>query len=208
VQRLFVFALAAATIAWPQTRTVAPGWTGPDTSDYQAGIDRKVFRSGRASLTIKAAHAQAPNYAVRQFIRADEYRGKRIRLTGYVRPGDAEQSALWLRVDMDNGDYILDGMLGLTPQDGKRAKGGWVQVMLVTDVPKDAIGIAYGARMSGKGQMWVDDLSLGVVDKGIMTNSIERRPYAGAGAKVGIQRSREEYAAAPPQPSNLDFERQ
>jgi hypothetical protein len=207
VQRLFVLALTAATIAWPQTRTIAPGWTGPDSSDYEAGIDRKVFRGGRASLTIKAAHAQAPNYAVRQFIRADEYRGKRIRLSGYVRPGDAEQSALWLRVDMENGDYILDGMLGFAPQDGKRGKGGWVQVMLVTDVPKDAIGIAYGARMSGKGQMWADDLALSVVDKGIMTNSIERRPFKGAGAKAAIQRIREEYAAAPVVPVNLDFER-
>lgn len=197
---------AAAAVSGAQTRPIASGWTGSDTSDYEAGIDRKVVRGGRGSLSIKAAHVQAPHYSVRQIIRADEYRGKRIRLSGYVRPGDADQSALWLRVDMDNGDYILDGMLGFTPRDAKSAKGGWLQVMLVADVPKDAAGIAFGARMSGKGQMWADDLSLEVVDKGIMTNNIERRPYKGAGARAAIQKMLDEYAAAPRQPVNLGFE--
>lgn len=201
---MLIAALACAAAA--QNRQVAPGWSGPDTADYEATVDRRIYRTGRASLSLKAAHAQAPHYSVRQVIRADEYRGKRIRLSGYVRPGDADQSALWLRVDMENGDYILDGMLGLTPADGKRAKDGWIQATLVTDVPQDAVGIAFGARMTGKGQMWADDLTLSVVDKGVMTNSIERRPYKGAGARAAIQRMRDEYAAAPSKPVNLGFE--
>lgn len=163
-------------------RGIADGWTRPDPTDYEAAIERKVVHSGRGSLVLKSTGANPKDFAARQRIRADAYRGKRVRLSGWVKPDQAgEGGALWLRVDFNNGDYVLDGMLELSPSDRSvKLVNGWAKCELVADVPDDALGISFGVRMRGKGQFWADDLAFDVVEKTVPVNTIERRPYKSA----------------------------
>ena len=185
----FLFALTAFVTA---------GWEGPISPYYQAGIDRKATHGGHAGIFLKSTGPGANADAIRQRIRADEYRGKRIRLTGWLKADQAEKGgALWLRVDMANGDYILDNVVGLT-------NGGWTKQQLVADVPPDALGIAFGLRMKGRGQVWASGLALDVVSDAVPTTTIERRKDHEPGA---VQRLREGYAKAPSHPVNLDFDR-
>jgi hypothetical protein len=189
-------------------RSVATGWTAPESSDYEAGIDRKVVHGGHGSLFLKSARANAKDYAARQRIRADAYRGKRVRLSGWVKPDQAvEGGALWLRVDFKNGDYVLDGMLELSAKDRSvPLTNGWAKCELVADVPEDAIGLSFGLRMRGAGQFWGADLALDVVRKSTPTNTIERRPYRAPDKDAAIQRMKDEYSKAPERPVNLGFE--
>ncbi len=207
--RLPLILVCSSVIAQASDRQIATGWTSPESGDYQVGLDHKVVHGGHSSLFLKSAGANATDYAARQRIRADAYRGKRIRLTGWVKPDNAEQGgALWLRIDMANGDYVLDGMLDLSARDrtGKDANG-WTRCVLVAQVPADALGISFGLRMRGKGEIWADDLSVELATRQEPTNTIERRPYrAASGKEAAIKELREQYSKAPSRPVNLGFE--
>jgi hypothetical protein len=123
------------------------------------------------------------------------YRGKRVRLSGWIDTDRAGQGgALWLRVDMQNGDYVLDNVVEL-----KASHPGWTRMQLVADVPADALGISFGVRMKGDGQVWADDLSLDVVSTAVPVTTIERR-------KNRTEDLRKEYANSPEHPVNLGFE--
>lgn len=188
---------------------IAPGWTAPESSDYDAVVDRKVAHTGHASLLLESTKPNATSFAVRQLIRAGRYRGKRIRLSGWLKPSaSGDGTALWLRVDMKDGDYVLDNMLGLGPEQIAEARrNGWTRCDVVADIPADALGIAFGARLQGDGKLWVDDLSISVVPTSVRTTTIERRHYPSAEKAAAIKRLEEEYAHAPEAPVNSGFER-
>lgn len=192
----------------PKYRVVATGWTVPESTDYEAGIDHNVVHSGHGSLFLKSAGTKAKDYAARQRIRADAYRGKRVRLSGWVKPDQAvEGGALWLRVDFRNGDYVLDGMLELGAKDKSvPLSNGWAKCVLVADVPEDSMGLSFGLRMRGAGEFWGDDLTLEVVPKSTPTNTIERRRYRAPDKDAAIQMMKNEYAKAQEHPANLNFE--
>ncbi len=175
----------------------AAGWEGPFTPDYQAGIDHNVRHSGRSSIYLKSNGPGAAGDSIRQRIRADLYRGKRIRLSGWINTDSAEQGgALWLRVDMQNGDYVLDNVVEL-----KTGHAGWSRMELVAGVPADALGISFGLRMKGPGQVWADDLKLDVAGASVRVTTIERRKNRSAAEEL-----KKEYANAPEHPVNLAFE--
>jgi hypothetical protein len=204
---LFPLILALYAAAVPNYRPVAPGWSAPESADYSAGIDPKVAHGGHNSLYLKSVTPNAKEYAVRQLVRADAYRGKRIRLSGWIKPNAVQfGTALWLRVDMQNGDYVLDGMLGLSQEAIAASKDGWVRCDLVADVPGDAVGVAFGVRMNGTGEVWADDLSITTVNKSVPTTTIERRPYRAPDKEAAVERMRKQYTAAPLHPVNMSFE--
>jgi hypothetical protein len=203
-----LLAIAQAANEGSTERSIAAGWTRPEPADYEAGIEHTTVHSGKGSLILKSTGSTAKDFAVRQRIRADGFRGKRVRLSGWVKPDQAVGGgALWLRVDFQNGDYVLDGMLELSPTDRSvKLTNGWAKCDLVADVPEDALGISFGVRMRGKGAFWADDLAFDVVAKSIPVNTIERRPYKAADKAAAIERLKDEYSKAPQRPVNLGFE--
>lgn len=189
---------AAILIFWADSpiareKQIAPGWTAAESSNYQAAIDRKIAHGGRGSILLKSINPDSQGYAVRQRIRADSWRGKRLRFSGYIKTDQVQGGgALWLRIDMANGDYVLDGML-------ERSGGDWTRVEIVAAIPVDATGISFGARMIGKGQMWADDLAFEIAPPKAPTTTIERRKGKGT-------QKLDEFRGAPLQPLNLSFE--
>ena len=154
---LLLSCLLLADPPYANDRQIAPSWSAFESTAYQVSIDRKIAHGGRASLSLKSTGAgDAQGYAARQRIRAAAWRGKKIRVSGWIKTDRIESGggAIWLRIDTANGDYILDGMIerrgqGLEP----RRSGG-------PDPPDDAVGITFGARMIGTGQMWADDFQM------------------------------------------------
>ncbi|MCA9492492.1 MAG: hypothetical protein KC621_21310 [Myxococcales bacterium] len=70
-----------------------------------------------------------------------------------------------------------------------RALGGtqpWARHSVVLDVPKDATALVYGALLSGRGRVWVDDVRLEVVDRTVPVTDLKAKRLEG--------------------PANLDFE--
>jgi hypothetical protein len=135
---------------------------GQNASDYAAEIDRKVTHGGQGAMSLRSVVAAPKDFrAVTQCVKADLYRGKRVRLAGYLRTRDvADWSGLWLRVDGPARLLAFDNM------EPRAVKGttDWTRYEVVLDVPEAAVRLAFGPVLRGAGQVWADDLTLDVVD--------------------------------------------
>lgn len=162
-------ALVAPIVAHAQ---VPSGWQAitDGSADYTVRSDgaRRDGGQGFAGATIKA-NVESPRGSamLAQSIRADAYRGKRVRLSGYLKTiGVNEGTAvLFMRVDGDGvvqtSDYMQNRPLMLT--------NDWARQEIVLDIPRTAVGFTYGFLLGGSGQAWLDDVQLDVVSEDVPT---------------------------------------
>jgi hypothetical protein len=168
-----LLALGAAVLLAPTAHAQVPaGWQAvtDGSGEYSVTSDgaRRDGGQGFAGATIKA-NVEDPHGSamLAQSIRADAYRGKRIRLSGYLKTiGVNEGTAvLFMRVDGDGvvqtSDYMQNRPMMLTTD--------WQRQDVVLDIPRDAIGVTYGFLLSGSGQAWLDELSIEVVGNDVAT---------------------------------------
>jgi hypothetical protein len=71
----------------------------------------------------------------------------------------------------------------------------WEKCEIILDVPANASNIAYGALISGTGQIWFDNLNFEIVATVIPTTGIEMETTSSA------------YTSHQKEPVNLDFEK-
>jgi hypothetical protein len=169
-RRLTIAALAlgAATALAPiAARAQVPtGWQAvtDGSNEYTVRTDgaRRDGGQGFAGATIKA-NIQSPRGSamLAQSVRADAFRGKRVRLSGYLKTiGVNEGTAvLFMRVDGEGivqmSDYMQNRpLMGTTD---------WARQDIVLDVPRTAIGFTFGFLLGGSGQAWLDDVSIDAV---------------------------------------------
>ncbi len=157
---------APATSAPPKTGASepVPGWfpAGSNPSDYEMAIDRNATHGGKASAYVKSVVPHPDGFGtLLQSFSADAYRGRRIRLSGFLRSEDVRNWAgLWLRVDGTNGQVLaFDNM----QNRALRGTMGWSRQEIVLDVPEASQMVFMGLLLTGPGQVWMDDLKLEVV---------------------------------------------
>lgn len=163
---------------------------GSEPKKYEMGIDKGAGRDGKNAATIQSKDKKINGFGtLMQDCLPDNYLGKRIRMSGFIKSKDVDDKAgFWLRVDQShsNDPLSFDNMLN-RPIKGTTE---WKKYEIVLDVPVNAINIAYGALLVGTGQIWFDEITFEIVD-----NSI---PTTGRG-KENLMPSKE--------PLNLDFEK-
>jgi len=151
---------------------VPAGWQavtdGSGEYTVSADVARRDGGQGYAGATIKANVASPRGSAMlAQSIRADAYRGKRVRLTGFLKTiGVNEGTAvLFMRVDgegtVQTSDFMENRPLMLTTD--------WARQEIVLDIPRNAVGFTYGFMLGGSGQAWLDDVQLDVVGDDVPT---------------------------------------
>ncbi len=159
--------LAAATQLVAQyTQTSAAempkGWfaTGNDTGRYVIGVDRSIAHGGSASCSIRSIAPSRNGFGgLAQTIAADAFAGKRVRLAGFLKLQDVQDSAtLWLRADSIPVMMLNDKPTGTSD---------WLPYELVMDIPSDSREFAIGVILNGAGHVWADDLVLEVVDRSV-----------------------------------------
>jgi hypothetical protein len=133
---------------------------------YRIYVDSEIKHGGQASASLKfncGDDHQYPWASLAQSIAGDEYRGKRVRLSGWLKTVDAGEAGLWMRVDGEQRMLAFDNM-------SDRVVSGttdWKMYSVVLDVPDDAKNIFLGVLLTGKGQTWADDLTFEVVGRNI-----------------------------------------
>jgi hypothetical protein len=162
------------------------GWYawGSGRNDYEFGVDDRVYHAGKRSGFTRSIRPSEGFGALSQIFKADAYRGKRLKMTAFVRTQDVENAAgLWMRVDGPDGK-----LLGFDNMSTRPIKGttGWTKYQIVLDVPESSIDIAFGTLLDGEGEIWCDTFSFEVVDQNTPTTAMDL-DYPG-------------------QPVNLDFE--
>ena len=170
-------ALAPAVLA----ADLPAGWlrAGSAPADYEMGMDTAVRHIGRASAVVRALDIQKKPDGfgtLMQMADAGSFRGKRVRLSAWVKSEkiDGESWAgLWFRVD---GDGRQNFSLAFDNMQDRPIKGtsDWTRVSIVLDVPQEALQIAFGVLLNGKGQVWMDDLKFEVVTSDVPVTGMRR----------------------------------
>jgi hypothetical protein len=135
---------------------------------YSMRVDSAVKHSGNTSATVKFLCGDPDGFgSLAQSIAADEYLGKRIRLSGWLKTENAADAGLWMRLDGDRRTLGFDNMMP------RAVKGttDWKRYEVVLDVPQETINILFGTLLSGTGQVWVDDMKLEVVGNDVPTTN-------------------------------------
>lgn len=170
-----------------QTDRAPTGWflAGDNPSNYRTGVDRAEMQAGLPSAYLASSAEGAGFGTLMQSINAANYAGKRVRLRGLVKSQDVSHWAgLWMRVDKGRETVAFDNMQD-RPIKGMQS---WHTYDVVLDVPADATRVNFGVLLSGGGEVWLNHVSLEVVDTG--TPSTGTNP----GTKL------------PPHPVNLGFD--
>lgn len=176
------------------------GWrrTPANSSNgYSITVDTNVKHEGGASALIKLNCAGESDFgSLGQVIAADEYRGKRIRYSGWLKTENTDAAGLWLRIDGDRRSLGFDNMLDRAVKDTTT----WKRYEVVLDVPAEAVNIVFGTLVSGKGQAWVDDLKFEIVANGVAsTNQLSPEAMRQENPRVPKKSDNK-------QPVNLGFE--
>ena len=165
-----------------------------NSATYRLQFDRQIKHGGESSLRIESTDARPDEWGgAMQRFGADAYRGRRIRLSGYVRVADAAGGGtLWMRIDGGTTGTPVDNMAGR----GLTGTADWRRLEIILDVPPDAGRISVGALLSGPGTMWADDLDLSVVDRSVPITGRVLGSWEGPPFPPDLPR----------EPRNLDFE--
>jgi hypothetical protein len=172
---------------------VPDGWhTGGRRPDnYEMGIDSRVKHEGKPCARIKFVGSDTKSFGtLAQTFKANDYRGKRLRLSAWIKTRKAEAACLWMRVDGPNGQILGFDNMENRPITGSK---DWKKHDLILDVPKAARHIAFGALVGGEGQAWISGFRFETVNYDVpVTNML---PFG----------RKDDKPVYPKQPVNLDF---
>jgi hypothetical protein len=171
---------------------VPPGWFVPvveKTTGSLAELRRKGCRTeGGCAVVTAPATSPGTGGNLMQSFSAAAYRGKTVRLRGWVRVEAAspeDRAQMWLHVDRPNGRLgFVDDM-----DDRPVRPSDWTSCEIVAEIDRDAQFLDFGVTAIGRGRVWVDDVTLDVVPEEQITaarNAI-RRQYAGDTSITGFR---------------------
>lgn len=165
-QAIFLIAFMCCTLSAFTFIDDVSGWflAGSQPEAYQIGIEHNAERNGKVAYlkSIKQLKGSGFGTIMQSFI-PEDYFGKRVRLTGYIKSADVDKWAgMWFRVDGQPGKT-----LGFDNMQDRPIKGttAWKKYEIILDVPQNATAIAYGVLVSGSGTVWIDDFNFEIVSK-------------------------------------------
>lgn len=135
-----------------------------DRRTFKFDSDRQYQLSGPTSLRLTSEKAK-PNEAGLVFTRkgAADYRGKRIRLSGYLRSEGLQQPSVMYAQVLSQSGRVSQSVYGWSEQAMDLSIDGWQQLSLILDVPVPSRSIRYGFQQVGPGTTWGDKFEIEIV---------------------------------------------
>jgi hypothetical protein len=107
-----------------------------------------------------------------QTFSAEQYLGKRVRMTGFVEAESVEGWAgLWMRVDGTERASISFDNMQQRPIKGTLP---WQRYEIVLDVPAESSSISFGILLSGKGKVYLDDMRFEEAARSVKTTVVTK----------------------------------
>jgi hypothetical protein len=185
-------ALAQAPLAaaGPNVTTAAPsGWwkNGSKTEAYVVGVDKDTTHGGQPSAYAKSIEPAIDGFGgMMQICDAQNYVGKRLRLSAWVKTENANDGGvhLWFRIDGKGGG----AMLGFDNMDSRPVKGttDWKNYSIVLDVPASAGALAFGFFIDGTGHAWINGVKLEAVGTDVPTTNPPEKKWPVAPANLSF----------------------
>jgi serine/threonine protein kinase len=138
---------------------VPAGWSARQEKqhEYRVSIDDEVVHQGKSSLFIRSL-VREPVGTVRVFqsFTANRYRGKRVRLSGFLRSSNITGVA-WLLLHVDVTPEYQDAC---TCDGGVHLSGttSWQKHELVMEIPAGAHSIDLSLYVQGDGALWANGI--------------------------------------------------
>lgn len=142
------------------------GWhkAGVQSENYEMEIAKDGGPDGSNAATIISKEPGNETFGIlMQMCSPEKYLGKQIKMTGYVRSENvAEWAGMWMRVDQPGKLEFLS----IDNMKDRAIKGTteWKKYEILLPVPSNTSRIAFGAMLSGAGQIWFDDITFEVID--------------------------------------------
>jgi hypothetical protein len=128
--------------------------------------DQSEKQEGKFSAAIESDNSEG--FKALAFKLPENYAGKKITVSGYLKTENITDgfAGLWMRIDPQ---IAFDNM----QQRGIKGSTPWRKYEILLEMsPKNTEKIVFGALMSGKGKMWVDDLKVSIDGKDIKNAKI------------------------------------
>lgn len=149
------------------------GITGTHAHEYQLVKGEELPNGGR-SATLRCAVPEPGGFGAQvQVFSAEQYRGKRVRLSGRLRAdGVTDWCGLWMRVDGPRGEQ-----LGFDNMNDRALRGttDWLPCHVVLDVDEHASQILIGTILSRRGAVHMADFAFEVVGDDVPTTGKQLR---------------------------------
>ena len=151
------------------------GWfrAGSHPKHYVMGRDPKVQCNEAPTALLRSRKDSAEGFGtLMQSCSPGDFRGKRVRLSAEARTeGIEDWAGLWFRIDgPDEGKSLRFDNMQNRSLSGTRA---WERHAVVLDVPEEAVRLAYGILLSGKGKVWVADVRIEEVDRSVPSTDMK-----------------------------------
>jgi hypothetical protein len=165
-----VLLLGIADIVLAAGPSTPPGWilAGDKPTEYAVTLESARPHGGQYCSSLSASVPKPTGFGtLMQTFNAAVYRGKRLRLTAFVRGQDiAGWAGLWMRVDGADGKALAFDNMGDRPIRGTTE---WRSYSVTLDIADAAQAIAFGLLLQGAGTASVDDFSFEIVGSDVPT---------------------------------------
>lgn len=139
------------------------GWNNFGSSGYKLSIDSLHKKSGKYAASIELSEGIAPDFKALAFTLPNNYAGKKITLSGYIKTENVSEgyAGLWMRIDPS---IAFDNM----NKNGVKGTSDWrkYEITLPMD-PQKTKQIVVGGLLVGKGKMYIDDFKVTIDGKDI-----------------------------------------
>lgn len=146
------------------------GWELPfPISGYSISPDSTFFQSGKQAIAIEYTKENKQNAAFLAITLPQNYDGKTITLSGYIKTENVSEgyAGLWMKIDP---------MIAIDFMEGRGATGttDWAKYEITLRLdPNSTKQILVGALLMGKGKAWFDNFNITIDGKDIA----EVKPY-------------------------------
>ncbi|WP_020652707.1 hypothetical protein [Massilia niastensis] len=166
-----LLALAAAPDPLPAAWVVG----GPAADKFSAGVETSDAKDARGAKFLRNESADAQAWgSLTQVISAKNYLGKRLQFKARIKTEDISNYAgLWMRIDAPNRHSAAFYNSADKPIRGST---DWQERTVTLDVPPNAAVVAFGVVGSGRGQVWIDGLTLEPVGQEVPVDRFASRP--------------------------------
>jgi len=147
------------------------GWflAGNQPKSYTIGLDKSNFKTGSSSAFLKSKDKKIEGFGtLMQTCSADQYLGKKIKMTSYIKSDDVtDWAGMWLRVDSRETNKLLS----FDNMQNRPIKGNtdWSKYEIILDVPMESGTLNFGVLMFGTGKVWFDHITFEVVGDALKT---------------------------------------
>jgi C-terminal processing protease CtpA/Prc len=156
------------------TDSIRPiGWNVFGSANYAVGLDTVNKQNGKYAVSIEYKEG-ASDFKAWAFTIPNNYPGKKITLTGYIKTENVKEgyAGLWMRIDPS---VAFDNM----HNRGAKGTSDWTKYEVTLDLnPAKTKQIVVGGLLVGKGKMWLDNLSISIDGKDIKgLKTLEKKIY-------------------------------